>query len=87
MHIHTISSYIHTYTDPIKVNLPLCLVKSHAIQMYGDVEIQLYTFLSSELDEARCQLHAPGTLKEFPVSIGWETEWALGPVGNQTPDY
>jgi len=36
----------------VKVKLSLCLIKHHAINMYGEVEIWVHAFLIMALDES-----------------------------------
>jgi hypothetical protein len=57
----------------VKVKLSLSLTKHHAIKTYWGVEVYLHAFLTSALDEASGQLHAPAALppgKEPLVPIG-----------------
>jgi hypothetical protein len=34
----------------VKVKLSLCLIKDHAMQAYGGVEVQAHTFLTSAFE-------------------------------------
>jgi hypothetical protein len=46
-----------------KIKLSLSLIKHHAIQTCEGVEVCLYTFLTSELDQGELRFH---TLVAFP---------------------
>jgi len=49
--------------NKVQLNVPLSIMKYHAMKAYGGTDIQLYAFLISALDEGVSgQLHAPITL-------------------------
>jgi hypothetical protein len=57
----------------------LCLIKHHAIRMYGGIEVQLLTFLTSALNVGESSASWPSHFKSWerpPVPTEWEVGWA-----------
>jgi len=49
------------------------------MKLYGEMEVQLHTFLASVLVEVSGQLHTPAALLPWEdplIPIGWEARWA-----------
>jgi hypothetical protein len=57
----------------------LFIIKHHHMKLYGEMEVQLHTFLASVLVEVSGQLHTPAALLPWEdplIPIGWEARWA-----------
>ena len=68
----------------------VCFTRHHAIQAYGIVEVQLHTFLTSELSGDECQLRIPGALvtekmSGYTMVGGWQTRSQRGVNGCTAP--
>jgi hypothetical protein len=58
----------------IKMNIPLCLIKHLALNVYEGMEVQLHVFLTSALDEGEWSASRPGRFTLAP-SIGHVRGW------------
>jgi hypothetical protein len=63
----------------VKVKLPLCLTKHHAMKVYWGMEVQLHTFLTSALDGGVWSALRPGRFTPGEKAPG--THWIGGWVG------
>jgi hypothetical protein len=56
----------------VKINLPLWLIKHHAMKTYGGMDVEIHLFISSVLDDIKLQRHplpVVPMVKDPPVPI------------------
>jgi hypothetical protein len=66
----------------VKLKVSLCLIKLHPIKTYLEVEVRLYTFLTSALDTGKFSASCPHRFTAGKRSPG--TQWIGGLVGLRT---
>jgi hypothetical protein len=60
----------HMKISKVKLKLSLCIIKHHALNVYGRVDVQVCAVLTFAQDGGGCSDSLPGHL--LPLSIEWD---------------